>query len=122
MARALVKSSPHDCLFCRIVAKEVPADIVYEDEQIVAFRDIQPKAPVHLLVVPRRHVASPNELRAEHAELVGLIHLVCGQLARENGVAETGYRVVANCQSDAGQTVSHIHFHLLGGRRLGRFA
>ena len=106
-----------DCLFCRIVRKEIPANIVFENEQYVAFRDINPQAPLHVLVVPREHVASLNE--ATDAGLIGGLSLVAAQLAKREGVAEGGYRTLINTNRDAGQTVFHVHLHLLGGRALG---
>lgn len=105
-----------DCLFCRIVAKEIPAKIVAENEHCVAFRDINPQAPVHVLVIPREHVASLNELK-DHA-IVGKMNAMAAQLAKSEGISEGGYRTVINTNSDAGQTVFHIHLHLLGGRRM----
>ena len=108
---------PTDCLFCRIIRKEIPAAIVAENDSCVAFRDINPQAPVHVLVVPREHVASLNE--ATDAALVGRLHLLAAEIAKTEGLAERGYRTVINTNADAGQTVFHIHLHLLGGRRLG---
>ena len=106
-----------DCLFCGIVEGRVPGNVVYRDESIVAFRDIRPQAPVHILIVPRKHVATTLELEANDQAVVGQIFLVISKLAREQGLAESGFRVVANSGADAGQTVFHLHFHLLGGRR-----
>src|SRR5687768_7508013 len=108
-----------DCLFCRIAAGEVPADIVHDDELVVAFRDVSPKAPTHLLLIPRRHIASAAELSGTDAEMLGRLFGVAARLAREAGVAEGGYRMVTNVGGDAGQSVAHLHFHLLGGRSLG---
>ncbi len=106
------------CIFCRIVAGEIPAKIVREDEETVAFRDIDPRAPVHVLVIPRRHIASVNELEASDAELVGRLYLAAKEVARAEGVEESGYRLVMNTGPDAGQSVDHIHLHVLGGRDL----
>ena len=106
-----------DCLFCKIVAGEIPSKRIFEDEQVIAFEDINPQAPVHLLVVPRRHVASLNEASDEDRELLGHLLLACRRLAGERDVA-SGYRVVNNCGAQAGQSVFHIHFHLLGGRSM----
>jgi histidine triad (HIT) family protein len=106
-----------DCLFCKIVRREIPAKLVYEGDDCIAFRDIDPKAPVHILVVPRQHVASLNE--AEDSALVGRLALVAAEIARQEGVAESGYRTVFNTNRDAGQTVFHLHLHLLGGRSMG---
>jgi histidine triad (HIT) family protein len=108
----------NDCLFCKIARKEIPADIVYEDDDVLAFRDIRPQAPVHVLVIPKRHIASLADLTQEDKDVMGHVTLVASRLARDLGVSE-GYRVVINCGKDAGQTVFHIHMHLLGGRSLG---
>jgi histidine triad (HIT) family protein len=105
------------CLFCRIVRKEIPAAIVAETDDCVAFRDVNPQAPVHILVVPREHVASLDQ--AGDAALVGRLALLAAELARKEGIAANGYRTVMNTNADAGQTVFHIHLHLLGGRKLG---
>ncbi|HVX40173.1 MAG TPA: histidine triad nucleotide-binding protein [Gemmatimonadaceae bacterium] len=106
-----------DCLFCRILRKEIPATIIFENDRYVAFRDINPQAPLHALVIPREHVSSLNE--ATDAGLIGGLSLVAAQLAKQEGVAESGYRTVINTNRDAGQTVFHVHLHLLGGRALG---
>jgi histidine triad (HIT) family protein len=106
------------CLFCRLVAGEVPARVVYQDDSLVAFHDINPQAPVHLLLVPRRHIATLNDLTAADDELVGAMTRRAAALAAELGLAARGYRTVFNCNRDAGQTVFHIHLHLLGGRPL----
>ncbi len=105
-----------DCLFCRIVRKEIPAKIVAEDPYAVAFRDVNPQAPVHVLVIPRAHVASLNE--AADADLIGRLHLMAARIAKAENLSERGYRTVINTNADAGQTVFHIHLHLLGGRRM----
>jgi histidine triad (HIT) family protein len=105
------------CLFCRIVRGEVPAKRVAETEDCVAFRDINPQAPVHVLVIPREHVPSLNEAR--DAALVGKLALLAAEIARNEGIAQSGYRAVINTNADAGQTVFHVHLHLLGGRRMG---
>ena len=107
--------SDPNCLFCRIASKQIPSAIVYEDEYVVAFRDISPQVPVHVLIVPKLHVAGLDALTEAHKELVGHIALVAQKLAKELGVATSGYRLVANCGPDAGQTVFHLHFHLMGG-------
>ncbi len=107
-----------DCIFCKIAAGEIPADIVYEDDAVVAFRDLSPQAPTHILIIPRRHIASLNELQAEDEGLVGHLFTVAGEIARAEGIADAGYRTVLNCNEDGGQTVFHIHLHLLGGRRM----
>jgi histidine triad (HIT) family protein len=102
------------CLFCRIVAGEIPAKLVAESDDSIAFRDVNPQAPLHVLVVPRRHVASLND--AHDARLVGDLSLLAARIARDEGFAERGYRTVVNTGPDAGQTVSHLHLHLLAGR------
>lgn len=103
-----------DCLFCRIIRKEIPAKLVYEDEHCVAFRDINPQAPTHVLVIPREHVPSLNQ--AADAVLIGRLSLVAAKIAATEGIAESGYRTVINTNRAAGQTVFHVHLHLLGGR------
>ncbi len=105
-----------DCLFCGIVERKIKGTIVYEDESIVAFEDIRPKAPVHLLIIPRKHIATLSDLEPDDVSLVGEIFRVANKLAQEYGIAEKGFRVVVNCGADAGQTVFHLHYHLLGGR------
>jgi histidine triad (HIT) family protein len=105
-----------DCLFCRIVRKEIPAKLVAEDEFCVAFRDINPQAPVHILIIPREHVPSLNQ--ATDAAMLGRLSLMAADLARKEGVSESGYRTVVNTNSAAGQTVFHVHLHLLGGRSM----
>ncbi|MDB4916410.1 MAG: histidine triad protein [Gemmatimonadetes bacterium] len=104
------------CLFCKIVRKEIPASIVLENEHVVAFRDIDPKAPTHVLVVPREHIATLNDVT--DAAMVGHLMLAAAEIARAEGIAESGYRSVVNCGADGGQTVFHVHVHVLGGRTL----
>ncbi|MGE0359549.1 MAG: histidine triad nucleotide-binding protein [Vicinamibacterales bacterium] len=104
------------CLFCRIVAGEIPAKKVYEDDELVAFDDINPQAPMHVLVVPRRHVATLNDLHGGHDALVGAMVRRAAAIAAERGCADRGYRTVFNCNAEAGQTVFHLHLHVLGGR------
>ena len=111
--------SEASCLFCRIVQGEIPAKIVHQDDRLLALRDIDPQAPTHLLIIPRTHVASLNDLEPAHREMLGDMHLLAGELARSEGIAEEGWRLVTNCGPGAGQSVFHIHVHLLGGRRLG---
>ena len=106
-----------DCLFCRIVRKEIPATIVLENEQVLAFRDIDPKAPTHVVVVPKVHVATLDD--ATDAGMLGELQLAAAAIARKEGIVEGGYRTVINCGPDAGQSVFHVHLHLLGGRKLG---
>jgi histidine triad (HIT) family protein len=108
-----------DCLFCRIVKREIPASIVYEDDRLLAFNDINPQAPTHVLVIPKRHIESLNELSREDDALVGEVVRRAAAIAAERGVAAGGFRTVFNTNRDAGQTVFHIHLHLLGGRSLG---
>ena len=108
-----------ECLFCRIIAGEIPGVFVHQDERIVAFRDVNPQAPMHVLVVPRRHIATLNDLTPEDEGLIGEMTRRAVAIARENGHAERGYRTVFNANADAGQTVFHIHMHVLGGRRFG---
>lgn len=112
----------NDCLFCKIAAGEIPATKVYEDDQVVAFEDIHPVAPVHILVIPRKHLASANDLSAEDSALLGSLFAAAQRVAREKGVAESGYRVITNSGKDSGQAVFHLHFHVIGGRTLGPLA
>ena len=108
-----------DCIFCKIAAKEIPSSLVYEDEQVVAFKDLEPQAPVHVLVIPKKHVESVLALAEEDKGLVSHILVdVIPQLAQKLGIAEKGFRVVANTGEEGGQTVKHLHFHLLGGRSM----
>jgi histidine triad (HIT) family protein len=108
-----------DCLFCQIAAKNIPAKIVYEDEHVVAFEDIAPRAPHHILLIPKQHIASLNDLTEATAPVAAQLLLAAQKLAKELGIAERGYRTVFNCNQEAGQTVFHLHLHLLGGRLLG---
>lgn len=106
------------CLFCRIAAREIPADIVRESDGVVAFRDVNPQAPTHILLIPKEHVASVAELGDHHGAVLADIMQAASQLARAEGIAESGWRLVANVGPDAGQAVFHLHFHLLGGRQM----
>ena len=116
------------CIFCKIANKEMPAEIVYENDKIIAFRDIRPVAPLHLLIIPRKHIVSVDHLRLEgnkcpnrsdsDIEIIGELFLVAQKIAKEKGVAKTGYRLIFNVGKDAGQTVDHLHLHLLGGEKL----
>lgn len=108
-----------DCIFCKIIKKEIPADIVYEDEEIIAFKDIQPAAPIHILVIPKKHIPSLVYLQKEDEALIGRIYTVINEVAKGQGVKEKGYRVIVNCGEDGGQEVGHLHFHLLAGKKLG---
>ena len=105
-----------DCLFCSIVAGDIPADIIFESDTAIAFRDINPQAPTHVLIVPRQHVATINDIDGEHHELIGSLFSAAKSIAADAGLADDGYRVVMNCNAAAGQTVFHLHLHLLGGR------
>ena len=107
-----------DCIFCRIIKGEIPSTKVYEDETVYAFKDINPMAPVHVLIIPKVHIASINEVTAENRAVIAHIYEIAAKLAKELGISESGYRVVSNCGADAGQTVFHLHFHLLGGTKL----
>jgi histidine triad (HIT) family protein len=107
------------CLFCKIINREIPASIVYEDDQVIAINDINPQAPVHVLVIPKRHIATLNDLGPDDDGLVGEMARRAAAIADEKGIAAAGYRTVFNTNSQAGQTVFHIHLHLLGGRSLG---
>lgn len=108
-----------DCIFCKIINKEIPANIAFEDDEIIAFKDIEPVAPVHILVIPKKHISSLTELTKEDEALIGKIYSVINKVAKEQGIFEKGYRVIINCGKDGGQVVKHIHFHLLGGKKLG---
>jgi histidine triad (HIT) family protein len=108
-----------DCIFCLISAGEIPAEVVYEDDQVLAFKDISPAAPSHILLIPRRHIATYNDLEPQDGELLGHMALVLKKLAADQGLAENGYRILINCGSEGGQEVYHLHYHLLGGRPLG---
>jgi histidine triad (HIT) family protein len=107
-----------DCLFCRMVAGDISPDIVFEDEHVLAFRDIQPQAPVHVLVIPKKHVTTLNDLEPGDTELAGRLVLTAQRVARELGIADDGFRIVSNCNRNGGQTVWHVHVHVLGGRQL----
>ncbi len=105
-----------DCIFCKIIAKEIPGELLFQDERVTAFRDIQPVAPVHILIVPNKHIPSMNDVSTEDESLIGYMHLVAQKLAKEAGIAESGYRLTFNTGDDGGQVVYHIHLHLMGGR------
>ena len=107
-----------DTIFGKIARGEVPADRVYEDDDVIAFRDLQPQAPVHLLVIPRKPIPTLNDAQPEDAELLGKLLLAAARVARATGIAESGYRTVLNCNADAGQVVFHLHLHILGGRSM----
>ena len=107
-----------DCIFCQIASGTIPGGIVYQDDEIVAFRDINPKAPVHILIIPRKHIASLDQMEESDAALAGRMVAVANKLAEEEGVADKGYRLAVNCGKEGGQLVPHLHMHLLGGRQL----
>ncbi len=107
-----------DCIFCKVAAGEIPAEIVYRDDDILAFRDINPQAPVHLLVIPHKHLETVLDLKPEDEKLIGKLVLVANQLAEKEGIAEKGYRMLFNCREDGGQEVYHLHLHVLGGRAM----
>lgn len=107
-----------DCLFCKIAAKEIPSNKVYEDDLVYAFRDIDPQAPVHVLIIPKEHIASVNEITDENCAIVGHIFKVAAEIAKKEGIADDGYRIVTNIGENAGQSVKHLHYHMLGGRSL----
>ncbi|MBO4816114.1 MAG: histidine triad nucleotide-binding protein [Clostridia bacterium] len=108
-----------DCIFCKIIKKEIPSSLVYEDEEILAFRDINPLAPVHILVIPKKHIEYLVDLTKEDEALIGKIYTVINKIAKQEGIDEKGFRVVVNCKEDGGQEVKHLHFHILGGKKLG---
>ncbi len=106
-------------IFTKIINREIPSDIVFENDKVIAFKDINPQAPIHILVVPKKEIATINDIKPEDKELIGEVYLAIGKIAQELGIAEEGYRVIANCNEYGGQEVFHIHFHLLGGEKLG---
>ena len=107
-----------DCLFCKIINGDIPADIVYQDDDVLGFKDVNPQAPTHILFIPKKHIATVNDLELDDAELVGKLYLAAKKVATDAGFAEEGYRLVMNCNAGAGQTVFHIHLHMLAGRAL----
>lgn len=107
-----------DCLFCKMAAGEIQPDIVYQDDDVIAFRDINPQAPTHVLIIPRRHISTINDMQGTDAALTGKLFLAAAQVAQQEGIAEQGYRTVMNCNAAAGQTVFHMHLHMLGGREM----
>lgn len=108
-----------DCIFCKIIKKEIPSEIVYEDERVIAFKDVNPAAPIHILVVPKKHIVNLLEVSREDSDLTSYIYQVINTIAIENGFAEKGFRVIVNCGKDSGQEVMHLHFHVLAGKKLG---
>ena len=109
-----------DCIFCRIISGEIQSDILYQDEEVIVIRDINPQAPTHLLVLPRSHISSLADVGADHKQLLGHLVHVANELAKREGLSDKGYRLVMNCGVEAGQEVPHLHLHLLGGRSLGK--
>ena len=107
-----------ECLFCKMVSGQIKPDTVYEDNDVLAFKDINPQAPVHILIIPKRHIATLNDLGHEDETLIGKLFLIAARIANESGIAASGYRTVMNCNADAGQSVFHVHLHMLGGRFL----
>ena len=108
-----------DCLFCKIVSGKISSDFVYEDDSVVAFHDINPQAPIHILIIPKEHISTLNDIRDKDKKLLGSLQLIASKIAKENNIQSDGFRTVYNCNENAGQTVFHIHLHLLGGRSLG---
>ena len=108
-----------ECLFCRIAAGEIPAKIVFDDEKVIAFEDIKPQAPIHIIIIPRKHIPTVLDMGEEDRELVGHIHLVANQIAAEKSLTQDGFRLVTNCKKSAGQEIFHLHIHMLGGRDFG---
>lgn len=108
-----------DCIFCKIIKGEIPSTKVYEDDEILAFRDIHPVTPVHVLVIPKKHITSLVDLKPEDEAVIGKIYTVINKVAKQEGILESGFRVIVNCGEDGGQEVKHVHFHLLGGKKLG---
>lgn len=106
-----------DCVFCKIASNEIPSKKVYEDDQIVAFNDLDPQAPVHVLIIPKNHIQSADQIADDDMNIIGKIFMVASKIAKELGL-ENGYRIVNNCGEDGGQTVPHLHFHLMGGRKM----
>jgi len=116
-----MSKNPHtvkDCIFCKIVRKEIPSNLVYEDDEFLAFEDINPQSPVHALIIPKSHIKSLNDIDEKNSAFFGKLMLVARNIAEERGVSKTGYRVVLNCGIEGGQTVFHLHVHILGGRRM----
>lgn len=109
----------NDCLFCKIIKKQIPSNTLYEDEEIIAFEDINPAAPIHTLVIPKKHIEKITDLNVEDEAVVGKIYSVINKIAKQQGIYEKGFRVIVNCGEDGGQEVKHLHFHLLGGKKLG---
>lgn len=109
-----------DCIFCKIIKGEIPSEKVYEDDEILAFKDIQPAAPIHVLIIPKKHIANLMEIQKEDSELMGRMVAVMQKIAKQLGIDEKGFRIISNCGPDSGQEVMHLHFHLLAGRTMGQ--
>lgn len=107
-----------DCIFCKIANKDIPSQVIFENENILAFKDLSPQAPVHILVIPKKHIASINEINSENSSIVAEIFQVINQIAKQENIKESGYRVISNCGEDGCQSVHHLHFHILGGKKL----
>ena len=107
-----------DCIFCKIVSREIKSKIVYENDSVLAFKDIDPKAPVHILVIPKKHIQMISDLNRQNKNIISELVVVANEIARQSNIAESGYRIILNCGPDAGQAVFHIHLHLLGGRKM----
>lgn len=107
-----------ECIFCKIIKKQIPSEMLYEDAKVIVIKDISPQAPVHIIIIPKQHIADLNSLKQDESEIIGHIFIVAKKIAQTLGIAEDGYRIVANCGQQGGQTVQHMHFHLLGGRSL----
>jgi len=107
-----------NCIFCKIIRKEIPSQVVYEDDRVLAFKDINPIAPVHILIIPKVHLENVLDINESNADLIGHIHLIANGLAHEAGIAEAGFRLVTNCNEEGGQVVFHLHYHLIGGKEL----
>lgn len=107
-----------DCLFCKMIAGDIPTEVIYQDDEVFAFRDINPQAPLHALIIPKVHISTINDLEQDHDKLVGKLYLTAQKIAADEGVSEPGYRTVMNCNAEAGQSVYHIHLHLLAGRQM----
>ena len=108
-----------DCIFCKIINKEIPSKIVFENDKVIAFHDITPQAPVHVIVIPKEHICCHNALNADNIDIVKDIHLAINEVAKIIGISDSGYRIINNCGADAGQTVMHMHYHVVGGTSLG---
>ncbi len=108
-----------DCIFCKIINKEIPSKIIYEDDKVIAFNDINPATPIHILVVPKEHIEKITDIKDENTDLIAHVFKVINKIAKEQGFAEQGFRIINNCGKDSGQEVMHIHFHVLAGKKMG---